>query len=119
MVPPTDVSEEVAPTPAPAAAESAAPAAVRESYRALLADRIERHKRYPSLARRRRLEGTVVAELTIGSGGDLESVRFPERAHRLLARSTEDAISRAAPFPPPPGGALRIRVPLDYRIDDR
>jgi protein TonB len=89
-------------------------AAYVSRVRALLA----RHKQYPSLAKRRGLEGTVLVRLRIAADGSIEDARAESDAPQLFARSALDAIERAGRFPAPPRGALSIEVPMRFRLDD-
>lgn len=79
--------------------------------------RIEAAKRYPALARSRKVEGTVVALLHLGQNGGVESVEIVESPSGLLAEPTRLAILSAGPFEAPPGALRRIRVPVRYRLD--
>jgi protein TonB len=86
------------------------------SYVASVLRRIEAKKRYPSLARSRGVEGTVVVTLWISPIGGLERVEVGGNASPLLVSSTRDAIEKASPFPPPPDGMPSIRVPIRYAL---
>lgn len=77
-----------------------------------------RHQRYPAMAQRRGLEGTVLLQLRIGADGRIESARAESGAPRLFARSALDAVGRAGRLPAPPRGPLAIEVPLRFQLDD-
>jgi protein TonB len=87
-------------------------------YEEELARLIAAHKEYPALARRRGIEGSVVLRLTIDASGRLESLDTPGRAPLVLAAQARSAAERAAPFPPPPNGDLRIDFVLRFDLDD-
>jgi TonB family protein len=87
------------------------------AYVALIRTRVESEKRYPSAARRRAIEGVVVARLDISADGSLASMRVDEQAPSLLGRATRQAIELAAPFPVPPSGALSLELPIRYQLD--
>ena len=76
--------------------------------------RIESHKSYPGLARRKGWEGDVVVELQLDGGGEVRDVKVVERSgYGVLDRATLATIWKAGPYPPLPG---RVRVPVSYRL---
>jgi len=76
--------------------------------------RIETHKSYPGLARRKGWEGDVVVELQLDGGGGVRDVKVIEKSgHGILDRATLATIWKAGPYPPLPG---RVRVPVSYRL---
>jgi len=104
-----------------ARAAFAAPPAMRSAVPALPGDplaeirrRIETHKSYPGLARRKGWEGDVVVELQLDGGGGVRDVKVVEKSgHGILDRATLATIRKAGPYPPLPG---RVRVPVSYRL---
>jgi protein TonB len=86
------------------------------AYVAKVLREIEAKKKYPSLAKSRGVEGTVVVTLWISPAGGLERLEVGSNAPPLLVASTKDAIERAIPFPPPPSGMPSIRVPIRYAL---
>jgi periplasmic protein TonB len=94
----------------PAAADALA------AYIARLQRAIDAHKSYPPLARRRGIEGVVTVRLAIDALGGLEATALIGRPPDILARSTRDAVAKAGPFPPPPGGRLQVEFPVRYEI---
>jgi protein TonB len=111
-------------SPAPVAAAPASgggggsggPSDPLESYVASVLRRIEARKRYPSLAKSRGIEGTVVVTLWISPAGALDRLEVGGEAPPLLVTSTKEAIQQASPFPPPPAGLPSIRVPIRYAL---
>lgn len=102
----------------PAAGASAPAAGAPDpmaAYVAAVRGRIADEKRYPRLALERGVTGTVVVLLSIAADGRLEALSLQGSPPAVLAAATRDAVDRAAPFPPPPAGAARVRVPVDYR----
>ena len=93
-------------------------AAALADYIARLQRAIDAHKSYPSMARRRGIEGVVTVRLAIDARGVLEGTALVGRPPEILARSTREAVNRASPFPPPPAGALQIEFPVRYEIVD-
>jgi protein TonB len=87
-------------------------------YEAELARRISAHKHYPALARRRGIEGSVLLRLTIDARGRLEALETPGRAPLVLVSQARSAAERAAPFPPPPNGELKIDFVLRFDLDE-
>ncbi len=80
--------------------------------------RIQRRKHYPPLARKRSVEGRVIARVAIRADGRLTSVEFDPTAPPLLRRATDDAIRSAAPYPAPPAGDITIEFPVEYSLRD-
>lgn len=87
-------------------------------YLARIHELLSRYQRYPTMARRRGLEGSVLLELRIGADGRIERATTRAGSPQLFARSALDAVERAGRFPAPPGGALAIEVPLRFELDD-
>ncbi|MEZ4331649.1 MAG: TonB family protein [Myxococcota bacterium] len=87
-------------------------------YVEAIRSRVEDRKRYPPLARKRSVEGRVVARVAIGADGRIDAVEYDGRAEPLLRRATESAIRAAAPYPAPPDGAITIELPVDYSLRD-
>jgi protein TonB len=81
-------------------------------------DAIARHKRYPSLARRRGIEGRVTLQLAIASDGSVTSSEAVGSPPVLLAKSALAAVASASPFDPPPAGSLRIEVPIRFALNE-
>lgn len=110
----------VAPAPAPRATASRSTQAVQIWQQRLLAQ-IERHKRYPRAARRRRQEGVVYLYFVMDRQGRVLSARIRRSSgYALLDEETLALIRRASPLPaPPPGvGGKRIElvVPVEFFI---
>ncbi len=83
-------------------------------WRQLLRQRIERAKRYPALARRLGMEGTVHVEFRIARDGSVEGIKVAKSSgYPLLDEASVQAIKRAVPLPIVPG---KIRVPISYLL---
>lgn len=100
----------------PVPQESAAPADAMPDYVAEVRRRIESKKRYPAMARKRREEGRVLARISISPSGTLRGVELKEEAPLSLLRATRSAIERAAPFPSPPRGELRVEIYVLWQV---
>ena len=73
---------------------------------------IERAKIYPSLARKMRQEGTVIAEFSINAKGLPQNIQIVKSSgFSLLDSATRDTILKASPFPVIKG---TIEVPLTF-----
>ncbi|MGH7351824.1 MAG: energy transducer TonB [Candidatus Methylomirabilales bacterium] len=82
----------------------------------LLRQRIKGAQRYPELALRFGMEGTVEVEFEIARDGSVEWVRVTKSSgYPLLDEASVEAVKRAAPLPVVPG---RIRIPISYRLRD-
>lgn len=88
-------------------------------YVALVRTRVDARKVYPAIARRRGLEGRVVARLRIDGSGRLLHLDTVDGSSAVLGRSARDAIEAAAPFPPPPDGEFELEIALQYSLDSR
>jgi TonB family protein len=75
---------------------------------------IQRALIYPAAARRRGIEGKVVAEFRINEDGLPEEVRVTRSSgHGLLDKAAKETILRAAPLPVVKG---RIKIPITFRL---
>lgn len=82
---------------------------------------LERHKEYPSRARRRRVEGTVLLVFVMDRSGTVLARRIERSAGEpSLDRAALEMIERAQPLPPLPGSiagaSLEIRVPVQFSL---
>jgi protein TonB len=69
---------------------------------------------YPPLARKRRIEGTVVARFLVAPGGKpSEIVVTRSSGHDSLDRATLKAIERASPYP---AHVRQVEVPVRFRL---
>jgi len=91
------------------------------NYYGKLAAWLNRHKRYPSRARRLRHEGTVRLTFTIDRSGRVLSHRIASSSgHALLDQEVKSLIRRASPLPAiPPGmsqSRLTVTVPIRFNL---
>jgi len=69
---------------------------------------------YPAMARRRNVEGSVVAEFIVGTSGRVEEARIASSTHALFDEAVLDAVQRlrcTAQASP-----VRIRVPFEFSL---
>jgi protein TonB len=109
-----------APAAKPAAPRSVAGAgaAATPKWQARLAAHLERRKRYPADARRRRDEGVATVRFSIDAAGNVRSVQLlrssgvPDLDAEVVA-----LVRRASPVPAPPEGAkLDIALPIRFNL---
>ncbi|MEM7171617.1 MAG: TonB family protein [Pseudomonadota bacterium] len=96
------------------------PGAARD-YASIIQAWLESHKKYPSRAKRRRLEGIAYLYFSIDRDGQLLDYRIHATSgHELLDREVQAMIERAAPLPPMPddldGQGLELVVPVQFRL---
>ena len=90
-------------------------------YAALVQAWLERHKRYPTAARQRGVEGVVVMSFTIAVDGTVLSQRVDAGSgSHMLDRAAEDMVQRASPLPPVPPAfgvdRLTLTVPIAFSL---
>ncbi len=97
---------------------------VRVSYRQLLLQQLERHKRYPNSAMRRGQEGIINLEFVIDQDGNVLSYQLPSPSkYKSLNKAVEKMIKKANPLPKIPDsirtGALEYRfiAPIKFELN--
>lgn len=81
-----------------------------------ISDAIRKVIKYPEIARRRGLEGTVVAEFYIGTEGMPEDIAvIKSSGYGVLDKDALLAIKRAAPYQ---ARSVRVEVPVIYKLKD-
>lgn len=99
------------------AGRGGSPASAGQYFRQL-ATWLNRHKRYPSQARRRREQGTVKVQFTIDRNGRLLSHRIlSSSGHARLDQEAEAMLKRASPMPAIPAALNRSRVTVTLPIN--
>ena len=87
------------------------------SYLEMVRLKIERHKKYPDIARVRNIEGRVVIRFVIMLDGGIREVEVTKRSrNKALDLAALRAVQDAAPFPKPPRRLFKGRVPLEITI---
>ncbi len=78
---------------------------------------LERHKRYPAIARRRGQQGQVVIQFTVDRHGQLTRYEFIQRSqYPSLNAATVRMLKNASPMPTPPSSILGSKSELTYTI---
>ncbi|RKT47151.1 energy transducer TonB [Thiocapsa rosea] len=93
----------------------------KDRYYAELAAWLERHKRYPSQARKLRQEGIVRVRFVIDRSGKVISHQIETSSgHTALDHAASELLRRASPMPAIPASMgqsrLEIVVPIAYRL---
>lgn len=87
------------------------------SYLAMVRDRIEKHKKYPHIARIRRIEGRVTIRFVITPDGDIHNPAVTKTSrHRILDKAALTGVIKAAPFPKPPEGLIKDKLPMEIIV---
>ncbi len=107
--------------PSPSTAASRARVeAIRSRYEQVLFAWLSKNKRYPMIARRRRLEGDPKLRIVISRSGNVVHCEFLRRSgHAVLDEATLRMVAAADPFPPIPddypGDRFEFIAPLSFR----
>lgn len=93
----------------------------RQFYISDVLQKVNEKVRYPSRAFERNQEGFIRVQVVLDRAGNVLSTSFIEESrYPLLNREANDAISRAAPFPPAPdailGNRIEVSIPLRFVI---
>lgn len=87
------------------------------SYLEMVRLKIERHKKYPDIARVKNIEGRVVVRFVITPDGGIRKVEVAKRSrNRALDLAALRAVQDAAPFPKPPRRLFKGKIPLELTI---
>ncbi len=87
-----------------------------DGFLADLVARIRAHRRYPELARRRGIEGTVVLRFSVRPDGRVAALEVIGSADPALDEAARDAVLDAAPLPPVEGP---VELPIAFALHDR
>ena len=87
------------------------------SYLDMVRLKIERHKKYPDIARVKNIEGRVVVRFVITPNGGIRKVEVAKRSrNRALNLAALRAVQDAAPFPKPPKRLFKGEISLELTI---
>ena len=94
------------------------------TYAQAIKERIAGQWKYPQEARKKRLEGRLVALFSLNKEGALTRMEITRSSgHEVLDREAERAVQSAAPFPPFPStitvSRLNINVSFDYTLSKK
>ncbi|MEY8193981.1 MAG: TonB family protein [Cycloclasticus sp.] len=122
LAPPSIVAplDDIAAAPAEGAV-SLTPSQAPALWQSALLHHLEKHKRYPRQARRRRHEAVVYVRVTINRAGKVIASQLSKACpYRTLNRETLALITRAQPLPPPPsevsGETIEFVVPVAFSL---
>jgi protein TonB len=88
-----------------------------DSYLEMVRLKIERHKKYPDIAKARNVEGRVVIHFVITPDGDIREAEIAKRSrNKALDLAALGAVQDAAPFPKPPRRLFQGEIPLELTI---
>ncbi len=91
--------------------------AKRREYALAVRRAIAAVRTYPPGARRARAEGEVVIRVRIGASGLVDSVEVEESSgHKDLDRAAVRFAWSAPRLPPPPGGPMWVRIPIEFSL---
>ena len=97
------VPEPLAQNQQPQSTGGAAVEAQRVSYHAQIMAHLIKYKRYPSRAKRRRMEGVLEVEISLDRQGQLLSYAIVKSSeHKVLDKAAIEMLKRAEPLPPIP-----------------
>lgn len=87
-----------------------------KDYYALITAAIEKAKTYPFLARKKKVEGTVIAAFRINAKGYPQDINIRKSSgFEILDSAAMKIVTKAAPFP---HVAEPVEIPITFRITD-
>jgi protein TonB len=87
---------------------------LRNEYLSKLLAKIEKNKFYPTIARRRNLQGTIQVRFRLGCHGEVEALEI-DGEHSLLRKAAGKAIEAAHPLPKIPA-EIECPMLVDYAM---
>ena len=108
----TQISEQTPTSPNPQ---------VVNNYSNLLRAHIAKHKKYPRIAQRRKMQGEVVIAIQIGGDGSLISKNIQKSSgHKVLDKEGMNMMEKSKPFPVPPdtlkNSVTNVVVPIAFNL---
>lgn len=94
---------------------------VVSNYSNLLRAHIAKHKKYPRIAQRRKMQGEVVIEIQIKGDGSLVSKNIQKSSgHKVLDKEGMNMMEKSKPFPVPPeamkDSVTTVLVPIAFNL---
>jgi len=87
------------------------------SYLEMVRLKIERHKKYPDIARTRQIEGRVTIRFVITLEGDIKGSKIVKTSgHIHLDEAALTAVKLSAPFPKPPKQFFKGEITLAITV---
>ena len=87
------------------------------SYLEMVRLKIEKHKKYPDIARIRQKEGRATIRFVITPEGDVRAATVVKTSrHKALDTAALQAVKDAAPFPRPPRRFFKGEIPLELPV---
>ena len=88
----------------------------KKDYYALITAAIEKAKTYPFLARKKKIEGTVIAAFRINAKGYPQDINIRKSSgFEILDSTAMNIVTKAAPFP---HVVEPVEIPITFRITD-
>jgi TonB family protein len=86
------------------------------ALRSKIRDTLQNNLVYPYLARKKRIEGTVLAEFRLNNSGMPENMRIIRTSnYEILDAAAKETIQKAAPYP---AQNRRVEIPITFRLRD-
>lgn len=94
------------------------------TWQGLLLGHLEKYRRYPRMAERRRDEGVVYVRFSVDRRGNASNVRIGRSSGKdALDQATLETVARATPVPAPPddvpGDPVEVMVPVAFFLRGR
>ncbi len=94
---------------------------IEKNYQRIIRQKIEKKKRYPRNAKRRRDEGIVKVAFTISKNGTLSKLRIHQSSGvQSLDKAALSAVKKVGRFPPIPPALnknfINYIIPIAYRL---
>lgn len=101
--------------------ETAEYTSAKNSYFARLMGTLQRNKRYPKEAKKKKEQGTVMLQFSINKRGDVIAANIAESSgHLLLDEAALQMLRKASPLPSIPDSLaqqqLEITIPVEYSL---
>lgn len=118
---PTPVVQETPAPPPPTGPTAAQVDAAKGEYKRQLLAAMNRHKKYPRIAKSRGWQGKVIIQFNLDRNGNILSKTVVQSSgHSALDKAALKMAEKAAPFPKPPsvlqGDSFNIKVPVPFKL---
>lgn len=86
------------------------------ALRRKIRDSLQSNLVYPYLARKKHIEGTVLAEFRLDASGMPENMKIVKTSsYAILDQAAKETIQKAAPYP---AHSKRVEIPITFRLQD-